>query len=207
MIPAAPGLPPEIASAIGDVGRRWAASPLRPRPDEGVLARWDQLLTAWVVDAAVPLLVRKFDPESAPRGSVVIHRTGRALVPVDNSPANWAYASALLGVCLDLPGVVAALDARQLPVAMALARSERQRAHYTGMLGGVGGVPNLNSLGWKVGHLEPVGLGGRRPIAEVPIDELEQHHRRLLSPRNMFLVPRSHGALAELPEFLAEFRT
>lgn len=206
MIPAAPGLPQELTSGIAELGRRWAASALRPRPSEAALALWDQFLAAWLADPAAPLLVRKHDPEDAPRGSVLIHRTGRPLVPVDNSPANWAYGSALLGLRLDLPGVLEALQHGLLPIAMALRTSERQRARYTGVLGRRGGVPNLNAFGWTVAHLDPVGLGTRAPLPEVPIDEFLEHHRLLLSPRNIVLVPKTHDALAELPEFLEMLR-
>lgn len=76
-------LPQDIVALIEQFGRAWADSPLRPRPSPAVMAQWLALLEAWVKDDGVPLFVRK---HSANRGSVILHASGRALVPCDNSP-------------------------------------------------------------------------------------------------------------------------
>jgi hypothetical protein len=114
-------------------------------------------------------------------------------------------ASALLGLTPELPDLLAALTRGDLPVCMARKAGEGDGALYRGTLRRNGTPPNLNALGWKVAHLAPVGLRTSVAITEVPIEVLQEHLRRLLSPRNMVVVPMSHGGLAELPEFLEAF--
>ena len=66
--------------------------------------------------------------------------------------------------------------------------------------------PNLNTLGWKVCHIEPVGMRKQGAMAEFPLAELKSHMRRFLSVGNMFLVPKTHAGLGELPEVLEVFK-
>lgn len=205
MIPSSAGLPSDLRSAVSALGRQWASSATRPRPSEEVLAHWDDVVRAWSMDADAPLLVRKHDASRWRRGSGHRHVGGRTLVPVDNAPANWCMASALLGLTPDLPAVLAALTCGDMPVCMARKKGEGDGALYRGTLRRNGPPPNLNALGWKVAHLEPVGLRTSTALTDVPIDLLQERHRRLLSPRNMIVVPMTHGGLAELPEFLEGF--
>lgn len=207
MIPRSPGLSVTLRSAVLELGREWATSPDRPRPSPEVAAHWDRVVSSWADDVAVPLLVRKHDRRDNRRGSALQHNTGRVLVPVDNAAANWCMANALLGRRPTLAELATALDEHRLPVAMILARGEGEGARCRGLLGRCDDTPDLNDLGWKVAHLRAVGLRQRAKLTEVPLGALQDHMRRLLSPSNMILVPKSHGALAEVPEFLAAFDT
>ena len=205
MIPTFSGLSGDLADRVADLGRAWAASIDRPQVSQRVLEHWDGVLLEWASAHDAPLLVRKYGSHQFGRGSAHLHATGRTLVPVDNAPANWCLASALLGRTPTLSELIQALETGELPIAMILKRGEREAATYSGRLSGGDDVPNVNSLGWKVAHIDPVGLRTRAPITEIAIEVLQAHHVRLLSPANMFLVPKSHGGLAELPEFLAAF--
>jgi len=194
-------VPRELSTGIRDLAEVWVASARRPRVRREVAKHWRGLIEAWIKDATVPLLVRK----SGPRGSVVQHGSGRALVPVDNAPANWALSSALSDHMPSLPDVMRALESGELPVALALTASERSTAKYLGMQRVQMDPPNLNTLGWTVCHIEPVGLGTRQQLPQIPIQHLTDRMRRLLSVENTFLVPKSHAGLGELPEFLEVF--
>jgi len=56
--------------------------------------------------------------------------------------------------------------------------------------------------GWKLAHIEPVGLNTRTPLATLPIGTLQSKFINLVSPANMFLIPRDWGGLAEAPTVL-----
>jgi hypothetical protein len=127
------------------------------------------------------------------------------LVPVDNSPANWCLANAILGRQPDLAAVLSGLESGAVPIAMMFTKAEREAARFRGTLSGADDPPDLNSLGWKVGHVREVGLRSRVAITVLPIETLQEHHRLLLDPANMFLVPKTHAGLAELPEFIEAF--
>ena len=70
----------------------------------------------------------------------------------------------------------------------------------------LGAASERNSSGWKLCHIEPVGLGRRGETVELPLNEIEDHFRRLMSPRNMFVVPKNRSGLGELPEMLEAVR-
>ncbi len=91
----------------------------------------------------------------------------------------------------------------QIPVALALEKSEKGVATYKCCLPGRG---NLNKRGWKLCHIEGVGLLERKETGELPIEKLEDRFRKLLSPRNMFVVPKDRSGLGELPEMIAAVR-
>ena len=85
-IPIAPDrLPTDLSSDLRRLAEGWARHPLHPTVDESVLGRWDSLLQEWSLSDDLPLFIRN---ASLPRGTVVRHREGRALIPADNSPAH-----------------------------------------------------------------------------------------------------------------------
>lgn len=199
--PCAPESSPEIRRALYELGRGWAADPARPRIVADVLQRWESLLDSWIAEADLPLLVRKFRMN---RGAVIQCGFGRKLVPTDNSPAQWAFAVAYDGVCPSPLDVLDLLEAGRLPVAMALsAGAEKDGAVYRGLRGR---CPGTADAGWKLAHLQPVGLGGRGPIESYPRETIERHFRLFMSPANMFVVPSSWSGLAEVDEFLDGFQ-
>ena len=75
-------LPPELAAFVEGFGKAWAASTLRPGPNDAALSHWAKLIEAWATADDMPLFVRK---HANNRGSVVAHPSGRSLVPTDNS--------------------------------------------------------------------------------------------------------------------------
>lgn len=192
-------LPAGLVAPIRECAEVWRGHPARPVVSEAVLGGWDELLEAWAAGPAPPLLVRKFRGN---RGHSIIHRTGRTVVPTDNSPAQWAFSLALSGVVPTLELVGDTLSKDRLPVAMILPRGEREAADYRATLGN---EHSLNTRGWKLAHIASIGLRTRTPVNEVPMNDLTAHFRRFMSPRNMFLVPKSLAGVAEVPEFIEPF--
>jgi hypothetical protein len=89
-----------------------------------------------------------------------------------------------------------------IPVAMAFKAVERPAATYRCVRQSVCGP---NEMGWKVGHIEDVGLGYTGALESLSIESLRAHFQRFLSPRNMFLVPMEYAGVAETPEFIEVF--
>lgn len=185
-------LPQDIVALIEQFGRAWADSPLRPRPSAVALALWSALLEAWVEDDGVPLFVRK---HSANRGSVILHASGRALVPCDNSPAQWAFVMAAAGECPTLHDIKSMFAEDAIPVAMIQKAAERASAKQRCTLSRQFSV---NHHGWKLAHIQQIGLNERTSIAELPMERLVSHFRALMSPSNMFVVPLAWAGMAEV---------
>lgn len=184
--------PQDIVALIEQFGRAWADSPLRPRPSPAVMAQWLALLEAWVKDDGVPLFVRK---HSANRGSVILHSSGRALVPCDNSPAQWAFVMAAAGECPTLHDIKSMFAEDAIPVAMIQKAAERASAKQRCTLSRQFSV---NHHGWKLAHIQQIGLNERTSIAELPMERLVSHFRALMSPSNMFVVPLAWAGMAEV---------
>jgi hypothetical protein len=166
----------------------------------GVLDHWERLIGDWTKDVTLPLFVRK---SSNDRGSVIRHFQGRSLVPTDNSPAQWAFAQAILGKKPSLEEIKSQIEADAIPVAMILKSAEKPNAKYRCTLGR---VVNPNSFGWKVAHVEPVGLSTKVPLVSISESQLFEHFHKLMNPRNMFLVPTSYAGMGEIPEFCEAIR-
>ncbi len=195
-IPRAPqNLPSPMPELLVKLAHQWTQQLLRPRPALEVIRYWDQLISEWTQDAAFPLFVRK---NGKNRGSVLLHRSGRQLIPTDNSPAHWAFASALLGQMPSREQIRRAMSEDRIPVAMILKASEKTDAKYKCTLDK---SFNLNQFGWKVCHVEPVGLGTRTSVVEIDERVLRDHFRKLMTPSNMFVIPLKYAGLGELPEF------
>jgi hypothetical protein len=173
----------------------WRQEPERPRPAPQVCQHWDSLVADWAYDQSLPLYVRKVDNN---RGSLVVHVSGRHLVPTDNSPAQWAFALAVLGETPSLQDIRQALAEDHVPIAMILKAKERAVARYKCTLNN---VVNPNSAGWKVAHIDGVGLGNRTMLTAVDESTLREHFRKLMAPSNMFAIPLKYAGLGELAEF------
>lgn len=189
-------LPPELRAPLRQFADAWAHSSARPRLVPEVARQWDELISRWSEDDNLPLYVRKF---SNNRGSLLVHATGRALVPADNSPALWAYTLAYAGVRPNLAWVRAAVEEDRVPVAFALKTAERPGARFRRTLGQ---FSYLNQAGWKLAHIRGVGLNSSISLEITSLDVLKQHFRRFLSPSNMFLVPKAWAGLGELAEMI-----
>ena len=110
-------LPAGMVALVTELATLWAEAPERLRPSAGVVKYWDKLIAAWAAEPSLPLYVRKAKDN---RGSVVLHASGRHLVPTDNSPAQWAFALAALGQTPTLESISRTIHADGIPVAMAL---------------------------------------------------------------------------------------
>jgi len=181
----------------------WRESAERPRATEETLTHWDRLVEAWLETPSLPLLLRV---SKGNRGELLHHKTGRSLVCADNAPANWALSCAIHGRTPALAEVSEGLAAARIPIAFALKRAERAVAHFTGTQRRRMDPPNLNTLGWEVCHILDVGLNTPAPVLELPLEELHNHHRLFLHPRNMFVVPKGHGGVGDSSVFQGVFR-
>ena len=173
-----------LAGPLGDLGRHWAKSPDRPRPEQSVLRRWEHVLDDWIADPSLPLVIRG----SGRRGERATCSNGREVVFSDNSPANWSFGLALAGQVPD----IRSWTSSSLP----------DRVPLTFLTKGPAGKRDLNKSGWKICHIEPVSDRKRIRIEDSPIDRLEAAFRRLLSLGNMFLVPKAILGAGELPELI-----
>lgn len=191
-------LPSDIDGELQRLAQLWAKHPLRPRIENEVAEYWERLIALWVADASLPLLIRKTEKGIA-RGEVVRHKSGRDLVPTDNSPASWSYMAAFTGQRPSVEDIQMALSADTIPVTMVLDRESKARAKFKCCRTS---SASPNEKRWKVCHKRPVGLHGRASIIDRPITELHAHFRDFLSPSNIFLVPLLLGGLGEIPHFI-----
>ena len=199
--PRAPdALPTDMAELVRRLAHLWAEEPSRPRPTLQVLEHWDSLIDRWSCEPSLPLYIRKYDNN---RGSVISHPSGRSIVPTDNSPAQWAFAQAVLGERPSFGDLRRLIAADRVPVAMILPAKEEAAATYRCTLGK--GV-NPNAYGWKVAHVDAVGLSSRTDLLELPENTIQSHFRRLMTPRNMFAIPLRYAGLGELLEFCDAIR-
>jgi hypothetical protein len=192
-------LPSDLRAHLIAFAKGWAQHALRPHPKQEVSRSWDNLMIEWSQDTRLPLLIRKM---SKGRGVVVRHESGRMLVPVDNSPAQWAFAQACGGSVPSIEDIVMMFANDQIPVAMILKRDEKEKARYRCVLGKQGTA----HAGWKLGHIRGVGLGSVGSLELTPIDTLVSHFCSLMSPSNMFAVPLEWSGMAEIPEVLQAIR-
>lgn len=181
------------------LGRAWAESPSRPRIEKIVLDGWDALVEAWS-SSDLPLVIRKGGDV---RGGEIRHDTGRRIVLADNSPAQWAFSRAFAGDLFTVSDIRRLLEQDRIPFAYAIKASDRAKMRYSCTLSA---ADNVNKRGWKLGHIEDVGLGTRQPISKVPIEELKRHFRNLIRPSNMFLVPLEWAGFGELSEVVEAVR-
>lgn len=160
-----------------------------PEPSKAVVKRWDEFITRWSTDVRLPLFVRR---RTAGRGTVVTHEAGRLIFPVDNTTAHWVYRAAL-----EYRGPPAYIDFDTIPVALAFTKDKSKISKYRTQ----GKRVRLNSDGWKLCHVEAVGLGPGKPDS-ISIDRLQAHFVRLLSPSSMFVAPLCHPGIGEFREII-----
>jgi len=196
-------LPAEFRQRMRDLSDGWMRSGLRPVVESGVARAWDQLIRDWVNEPTMPLYIRKNQNN---RGSLIKHESGRMLIPTDNSVAQWSAKLAYGGTTPKLQDIEAWWKSDKIPIAHALKSAERKQAKYQCTIGRAL-KPSLNGCGWKICHIEPVKIRPQRTqLCEILIDHFEAHFVRLLSPSNMFLVPKTWAGLGELPEMLEAAR-
>jgi hypothetical protein len=193
--------PRSIRDGLIRAAAAWFDDPIRPCVQESVLDQWTELLKTWSATGSLPLLIRKARDN---RGHALQHaHSGRILVPTDNSPAHWSMALALCGICPTVDEVTSMFDKDRVPVAMVIKASEKLGAKYRCTRQS---TPGPNQMGWKVAHIDDVGLGYTDAVTSVELCELQEHFVRFLSPSNMFLVPKAYAGIAETPDFVDAFR-
>lgn len=191
----------ELHEPLRQLAEAWANSSSRPSPTAEIEDRWSAFLNSWIADESLPLFIRK---AAFGRGKVIVHESGRKLIPADNSPAQWAFSLALLGQCPSMDELQQLVKADRIPVAMILKAIEREHATYRYPLSK---AENLNRVGWKLAHIDSIGLKQRGELETFEISKLETHFVRFMNPENMFLVPKAWAGLGEMPEMIAAIRT
>jgi hypothetical protein len=182
----------------------WAKSPDRPRISQEIQAKWDRRIEEWIEADDIPLLVRK----GSDRGAVH-ENSGRKFIVTDNSPAQWAFFLACdhepptLGdirnsLCRAEDG--SSKSQEIIPISFALSKTHLiDPSRYKMVLSK---KTDVNSKGWKLAHIDNVGLNQKKPISALSIDLLEDHFRKLMAPSNMFVIPKCWAGVAEAPEVL-----
>ena len=201
MLPVCPQeLPEPIAYGLRALGRAWGQSSLKPHPSREAIASWKKLIDEWIAHQELPLFIRK---PRGNRGCELSHATtGRKLVPTDNSPAQWVFGQALQGMCPTVQDIAHGITGHRIPVAAAFTGAEARNALHPALLRR---ADNLNVAGWRLCHIQSIGLKSSKNITERDRETLEKHFRLFLMPDNMFVIPKEWGALGEVPEFLAGF--
>ncbi|MHB1674081.1 MAG: hypothetical protein ACYCSP_07510 [Acidobacteriaceae bacterium] len=194
-------IPKDISLKAHELGRMWAESGDRPRLAPEIKERWNQLIQGWINDPDIPLVVRK----GGIRGSEVEHReSGRRIIIADNSPAQWVFTCALDVKTYDIETLKEDISNHKVPFAFATKTSEKSQMKYLGTVTTCG--VDLNKRGWKLCHIEPVGLSNKALVEDIPIELLKEHTRLLLSPSNHFVVPKQWAGFGEIPEVIEEVR-
>lgn len=204
MLPKCPKiLPDEIVRAAEALAEAYARSPIRPRMTKEIVGYWDSLIEEWANTESLPLFIRK---QRADIGDLLIHReSGRLLAPCDNSPAHWVIVTAFeKGVDFTLSDIKNAITSHAIPVTMAMNKSEIAAAKMKGVLAR---QPSANKNGWKLDHIDDVGLLHRLKIQETPLKDLKAHFLRLMKPSNMVLVPSLLKGLGDMPAFIRIVKT
>jgi len=189
----------KIRNQIKELGKIWRESEHNPKASSIIVDSWDNLVSEWIQDKSLPLIIRR---SKELRGHVYHHCSGREIVISDNTVAIWVSYHVINRKTISLSEIRKLLENKELPITLSFdgKKKEKDGATYTKVLG------NYNLKGWRVCHIEPVGLNSRKAIEEIDISILEEHFWRYLSPKNMFLIPKNIAGLGEIQEFIDEQR-
>ena len=121
----------------------------------------------------------------------------------DNSPAQWAFVQAYAGRIFSLAEIRELLARDAIPFAYATRTAEKPQMRFRCTLHA---KDNVNKYGWKLCHLEEIGLSTRIPLARIPVAVLVRHFRLFMGPSNHFVVPLNRAGLGEVEEFIQEIR-
>lgn len=188
-----------LSNQLHAVAQSWFENPKRPRPESDVIRAWDQLIADWIDAEDLPLLVRK-SHGAIEKGSVTAHQSGRPLVRCDNSPAHWVFCLAMNGRNLSLAEVRSLLERDHVPISK-LPTSSTYKCSLRRCP-----ESDVNQSGWKLAHIEPVGLRKRGPVERISLGHIFEHFRLFMSPSNMFVVPLSSSGFSEISSVLQTFR-
>lgn len=194
-------LPEGVTETIRSLAEEWLASDDRPVVNQDILSHWDKLIEEWVKDKNMPLIVRS--PKFV-TGSLRLHENGRKLIPADNSPAAWVMTVAERGELLSLRDIEELIRKDEIPFSFAVSAKDKPSTTYFCNLAKI--RDNPNARGWKVAHIEGIGMNRRDEIEQIPIKILEDHFRKFMNPRNMFMIPKQLAGLAEVEAFYNSFK-
>lgn len=182
---------------IQELGKFWKKSETNPKISEKVLSKWERLIDDWINDETLPIIIRK---QTSIRGSETTHDSGRKIVTTDNSFSQWIYCNVLNGNTYSIEEIKDLLKKDNIPMSFAIKASEKEKIKYKKTLGNY----SINKRGWKLCHIDPVGLKTKQSLEKIDIQDLENHFKKLANPRNMFLLPLQIGSLGEIQEFIDE---
>lgn len=185
----------EIIQEINTLGKLWESSQKCISKD--VLNSWNDLISEWIEDESMPLIIRK----SNCRGQEFINeKTGRKIIVSDNAFAVWVYRNVLEGKTYTLLEIKNKLINNEIPMVYALSKADKEKAKYTKPLGKDAISDGDNK--WKLCHIERVGLGTRQKIEQIDIETIKEKFKKYVNPMNMFLLPIDIGGLGEIREFI-----
>ncbi len=198
-LPKCPDSIPKMAALFRQLGEFWAQCSERPRIRDEVVRHWDGIVREWADNPSMVLAVRK---STSVRGLAVEHKQSRGqLVVADNSPAQWVFSQAYMNRTPKLDEIKRMLRDDCIPFTYATKSIEKPQMTYKRTLAI---CDNVNKSEWKLCHMSPVGLSTRIHLTDIPIERLKEHFISLMSPSNLFLVPKRWAGLGEIPEFIQE---
>jgi hypothetical protein len=194
-------LPEDLIRPIREFAKLWRNSEHCPSIDDETQSHWSQLIENWMNDPHLPIFVRR---KGMGFGVKIRHSCGRELVFADNSPAVWAYSLALRGEKPNINQIREWLNQDTIPIAMIKTKEMSSNNGYQCVLSSK--KCNLNILGWKLAHIDRIGLGQKGKLADIEIATIKKHFLKFMSPSNMFVVPKVLAGIAEISEVCDEFR-
>jgi hypothetical protein len=189
---------PSIPSDVSDSLRRLSASLeaaglIRTIPNSQA---WDTVINEWQDAKDLPLLVRRGGhPEMCMN---IQHRSGRYLVPTDNSPAHWLVMQCFS--CENPSLAYVRSHVKEIPMTMRMSKADSKDCDYSKTLDE---LDHAGSFGWYLAHVDRVGLGRIKELTNADLGSLKQHFVRLMSPTNMRLISRQVSGLAEIETFIS----
>ena len=185
----------EIRMKIKELGKLWRNSPNNPKIDDEILDKWDMLIEEWITDKGMPLIIRKGTNK---RGQSFVHPCGREIIFSDNTVAIWVYCNVLQGNVFTISQIKELLSQKELPIVFMATKEVKANAKYKKTLG------SYALSGWKLCHIQPVGFNTNKNIEDLEISDIEDHFKKYVNPKNMFVLPKEIGYLGEIDIFVEE---
>jgi hypothetical protein len=187
----------EIRRMISEIGKKWHNSLNNPKVSNDLLYYWEDLISEWKNADDLPLVVRK---QTAIRGSEVTHKSDKKIIITDNSFSQWIYYNILNHKKYTLSEIEELLEKDEIPFSYAIKKIDKERVKYKKCIGNY----SVNKQGWKLCHINQVGIKSSEPIENMEIEELKKHFTKLANPKNMFLIPLEIGGIGEISEFISQ---
>jgi hypothetical protein len=188
----------EISEKINDLiiqaANSWKKENSKNLFHKHTLNHWVALVDEWSENVSMPLIVRN---SRKTRGGITKHISGREIIFCDNSPAKWVAEKVFLKETPSLQEIRLYLKRDKVPFKFAPAKGEQELAKYKCISNN-----DLNKAGWKLCHIERVGLRNQKDIENQSLDLLKEKFKLLLNPKNFFILPKSIGGLGEIQAFI-----